>query len=99
MTYGAQIWRTSKNTNIIIIQRLQSKILRSISNAYIYTPNGDVHRGLNIPTVKEEILNISQKHHDRLLLRTNDEIHKTLTREATTARRLQETRPTDLFFV
>ena len=55
--YGIDLWRTACKSNIQIIQRLQSKILRTIVNAPWYITNDDLHRDLNI----EPIINVIQK--------------------------------------
>ena len=53
-TYGIQLWGTASNFNIEILQRFQSKTLRSLINAPWYVANKAIHRDLKIPTVKEE---------------------------------------------
>ena len=37
-TYGIQLWGTASNSNIEILQRFQSKMLRSLLNAPWYVP-------------------------------------------------------------
>ena len=54
-TYGIQLWGTASNSNIEILQRFQSKTLRSLINAPWYVTNETIHRDLKIPTVTEEI--------------------------------------------
>lgn len=54
-TYGVQLWGTTANSNIEILQRFQSKILRMITNSPWYITNNRLHHDLDIPTVKEEI--------------------------------------------
>jgi len=54
-TYGIQLWGTASNSNIEILQRYQSKILRQIVNPPFYISNGSIHKDLGIPYVKEEI--------------------------------------------
>ena len=54
-TYGIQLWGTASNSNIEILQRFQSKTLRSLINAPWYGPNETINRNLEIPTVKDEI--------------------------------------------
>ena len=54
-TYGIQLWGTASNSNIEILQRFQSKTLRSLLNAPWYVTNETIHRDLKIPTVKDEI--------------------------------------------
>ena len=54
-TYGIQLWGTASNSNIEILQRFQSKMLRSVINAPWYVTNETIHRDLKISTVKDEI--------------------------------------------
>ena len=54
-TYEIQLWGTASNSNIEILQRFQSKMLRSLINAPWYITNEAIHRDLKIPTIKEEI--------------------------------------------
>lgn len=61
-TYGIQLWGTASNSNIEILQRYQSKTLRSIVTAPWYVRNDVIHRDLNISTVKEEISKFSKKY-------------------------------------
>jgi hypothetical protein len=52
---GIQLWGTTSNSNIEILELFQSKVLRLIVNAPWYVPNSVIHKDLLIPTVKEEI--------------------------------------------
>ena len=53
--YGLQLWSVAAKSNIDIIQRFQSKILRMFSHAPWYVRNYPIHSDLNINTVLEEI--------------------------------------------
>ena len=85
-TYGIQLWGTASNSNIEILQRFQSKTLRSLSNAPWYVTNETIHRDLKIPTVKDEIHKSRSRyntrvnnHHNPLvtqLLETTDQIRR-----------------------
>ena len=55
--YGIQLWGSASSTNIEKIQRRQSKLLRIITGAPWYVRNSNIHRDLNIPTIREEIKN------------------------------------------
>lgn len=70
-SYGIQLWGTSSNSNIEILQRYQSKTLRLITNAPWYITNKAIHRDLNIPTVREEITRFSIKYLERLSYHDN----------------------------
>jgi hypothetical protein len=54
-TYKIQLWGTAFSSNIEILQRFQSKTLRSILNAPWYINNHRVHNGLQMNTVLGEI--------------------------------------------
>jgi hypothetical protein len=54
-TYGIQLWGTTSNSNIKILERFQSKVLRLIVDAPWYMSNSVICKDLQIPTVKEEI--------------------------------------------
>jgi hypothetical protein len=50
-TYGIELWGCASNSNIEIIQRYQSKLLRTITNAPWYVTNHTLHSDLHIPYV------------------------------------------------
>ena len=76
----------SNNSNIEILQRFQSKTLRSLIDAPWYVTNEAIHRDLKIPTVKDEIHKSRSRyntrvnnHHNPLvtqLLDTTDQIRR-----------------------
>jgi hypothetical protein len=47
-TYGVEIWGCASKSNISIIQRSQSKILRTIANAPRYVPNITLYEDFNV---------------------------------------------------
>jgi hypothetical protein len=53
-TYGVQLWGTASNSNLEILERFQSKVLRIITDAPWYVPNTVTKHDLQIPTVKQE---------------------------------------------
>jgi len=52
-TYGIELWGCVSNSNIEIIQRHQSKILRILTNAPRYVTNHTLHSDLHIPYVRQ----------------------------------------------
>jgi len=50
-TYGIELWGCASKSNIAVIQRYQSKLLRSITNAPRYVSNHTLHSDLHIPHV------------------------------------------------
>jgi hypothetical protein len=51
-TYGIQLWGTTSNSNIKILERFQSKVLQLIVDGPWYVSNSIIHKDLQIPTVK-----------------------------------------------
>ena len=54
-TYGIQLWDCAKPSHTQILQRLQSKLLRTIANAPWYVSNLQLHTDLCISFVTAEI--------------------------------------------
>jgi hypothetical protein len=54
-TYGVQLWGTASNSNIDILERFQSKVLGTITDAPWYVPNTMLRRDLHVPSVKQEV--------------------------------------------
>ena len=53
-TYGIELWGCSSKSNVNIIQRFHSKILRMIAGAPRYVSNQTLHVDLSTTTVEEE---------------------------------------------
>jgi len=53
-TYRIQLWGTASNSNLEILERFQSKVLRIITDAPRYVPNTVIKRDLQIATVEQE---------------------------------------------
>ena len=94
-TYGIQLWGTASNSNIEILERFQSKVLRCIVSAHWYVPNTIIQKDLCIPTIKEEIKKFSSKYSTRLGLHPN-ELAVTLLDTNGNTRRLKRFKPNDL---
>ena len=71
-TYGIQLWGTAATSNIIILQRFQSKILRIITKAPYFSSNSRIRQDLGMPTVQDEIKLCSTKYMARLQNHPND---------------------------
>jgi hypothetical protein len=54
-TYDIKLWDTASTSNIEILERFQSKVLRMIVDAPWYVPNTLIRRDLLVSRVKEEI--------------------------------------------
>lgn len=94
-TYGIQLWGCTKETNKLIIQRCQNKILRMITDAYRYVTNEELHNDLAIKWVNEVIQDYALKHEKRLLCHTNVEAIQLLD-NSQDLRRLKRTKPYEL---
>lgn len=93
-TYGIQLWGATSDSNIAKIQRFQSKILRQICNAPWYIPNELIHRDLQMPTVKEEIVKHSVNYRNRITSHPNPLAVELLTQPL--VKRLKRFDPLDL---
>jgi hypothetical protein len=71
-TYGIQLWGTTSNSNIKILERFQSKVLRLIVDATWYVSNSIIRKDLQMPTVKEEISHFSSLYDVRLCEHTKE---------------------------
>lgn len=65
-TYGIQLWGTASSSNIEILQRFQSKVLRTLTGAPWYVSNLTLHRDLKVPCVKDEIRRFSENYLSKL---------------------------------
>jgi hypothetical protein len=92
-TYGLELWGCASKSNMSIIQRSQSKILRIILDAPWYVSNATLHADLGISYVHEVIHQRCNKHH-RLETHVNPFLKKLLLREEN--RRLKRNWPNDL---
>lgn len=52
-TYGIELWGCASKSSIAILQRCQSKILRSMADAPWYISNSTLHNDLGIPFINE----------------------------------------------
>ena len=93
-TYGIQLWGSACASNIIKLQRVQSKILRTILYAPWYVRNTTIHRDLNIETVADTIKQHSKKYQLKLNQHPNLLARELLRRPS--IRRLQKKDPLDL---
>jgi hypothetical protein len=71
-TYGIQLWGTTSNPNIEILELFQSKVLRLIVDAPWYVSNSIIRNDLQIPTVKEEISRFSSHYNVRISVHPNE---------------------------
>jgi hypothetical protein len=93
-TYGTEIWGCVSKSNIWIIHRSRSKIIRMIANAPWYVPNITLHEDLKVPLVKEVIKQRSTIHHNKMEGHVNVLIQPLL--QPHNQRRLKRNWPADL---
>ena len=65
-SYGIELWGCASKSNIVIMQRSQSKILIATRNALRYVANHTLHTDFNIPYVSDVIHDRINKHHNNL---------------------------------
>jgi len=65
-SYGIELWGCTSKSNIVIMQRPQSKILTAIANVPWYVTNQTLHTDFNIPYVSDVIHARISKHHNKL---------------------------------
>ena len=93
-TYGIELWGCASKSNKAIMQRAQSKILRTITNAPWYVTNHTLHTDLNIPYVSDVINERINKHLSKLKSHPNPLV-ETL-KQPTRNRRLKRRWTSDL---
>jgi hypothetical protein len=94
-TYGIQLWESASKSNLEILERLQSKVLRLITDAPRYVPNAVIKRDLQVLTVKQEVRNHSVTYCQRLDDYPNSLV-KTLFHRTNCNRMLKRHYPADL---
>jgi len=65
-TYGIQLWGCAKPSHTQILQRFQSKLLRTLANTPWYVSNLQLHTDLDISFVRAEIRRSSLLYHRQL---------------------------------
>ena len=94
-TYGLELWGCASKSNIAVIQRFQSKLLRAILNAPWYVTNAMIHSDLGISTVQDVVHDRSNKHRANLQSHPNP-LLQPLSRVNNFPRRLKRRWPADL---
>jgi hypothetical protein len=93
-TYGIELWGCASNSIIAILQRFQSKILRSMANAPRYVSSFTIHNDIGIPFIKDFQQERRTEHHDRLEVHPDKLLQPLL--EKQNNRRLKRRLPIDL---
>ena len=79
LTYGIVLWGCASKSNIAIMQRYQSKILRTITNAPWYVTNQTLHTDLQIPFVHTVFQDHIRKHRNTVIPRLTKIIRSGIT--------------------
>lgn len=93
-TYGIQLWGTTSNSNLSVLQSFQSRVLRSMAGAPWYIRDVAIHRDLGISMVRQEIEKCSLRYKKRVRHHTSS-LAKVLFNK-TIYRRLKRTDPKNL---
>jgi hypothetical protein len=72
-TYVVQLWGCEEKSNIEILQRYLSKVLRCLVNAPWYTRNSDIYRELGVETIASIIARHATSYENRLQHHVNEE--------------------------
>ena len=94
-TYGVQLWGSASNSNLDILERFQSKVLRIITDAPWYVPNKVIRRDLKVSSVRQEVRIYSVTYRHRLDDHPN-RLAKSLFQGPAPNRRLKRRYPADL---
>jgi hypothetical protein len=73
-SYGIQLWGAASTSNIDILERFQSNVLRMIVDAPWYVTNTVIRRAFQTPTVKEEIRHYSSQYSGLLSVHPADPV-------------------------
>jgi len=94
-TYGVQLWGTASISNLEILERFQSKVLRIITDVTWYMPNSVIQRDLQVPTVNQAARKYTVNYRKRLDVHPNS-LANTSFQEKLADRRLKRLYPGDL---
>ena len=88
-SYGIELWGCASKSNIVIMQRSQSNILRAITNARWDVTNHTLHTDFNIPYVSDFIHERINKHHNNMEAHPNPLLEPLLQPTSINTRRLK----------
>ena len=93
--FYCSLWGTASNSNLEILERFQSKVLRIITDAPWFIPNAVLRHDLQVPTVKQEARKYSVNCRKRLDVHPNS-LANALFQDQLGNRRLKRLYPCDL---
>jgi hypothetical protein len=94
-TYGVQLWGSASNSNIEILEKFQSEVLRIITDAPRYVLNAAIKRDLKVLSVRQEVRDYSVTYRQRLDDHPNS-LAKSLVQRTNYNRGLKRYYPADL---
>ena len=65
-SYGRELWGCASKSNIFIMQRSQSKVLKAIANSPCYVTNHTINTDFNIPQLSDVFHERINKQHNNL---------------------------------
>jgi hypothetical protein len=74
MTYACPTWELAADTNLLNLQRLQNKVLRTIGNFPRLTPVRDVHTAFKLPYVYKYVTKLCRKEAEVINNRENEHV-------------------------
>jgi len=94
-TYCLQLLGSASKSNLEILERFQSKVLRIIKDEPWYVPNAVMKRDLQVLSVRKEVRNYSVTYRQRLNCHSNS-LAKSLFQRTNFNRSLKRYYPVDL---
>jgi hypothetical protein len=74
MTYASPAWEFAADTQLMKLQRLQNKVLRTIGNYPRRTPVRDLHLAFQIPYVYDYITKLCRQQTEVILNHDNENV-------------------------
>jgi hypothetical protein len=74
MTYAYPAWVFAADTHLIKLQRLQSKLLRTIGNFPMRTPVREMHMAFHLPYVYGYMTKLCRQHAEVVLNHDNENV-------------------------
>lgn len=69
--YSVQLWGSTSNSKIAILQGMQNMILRNLCNAQWFITNTEIHQHLEMNSVKKEIQKSTETYQEKLKQHSN----------------------------
>jgi hypothetical protein len=73
-TYASPVWEFSADTHLIILQRLQNNLLRTIGNFPRRTPVREMHMAFHLPYVYDYMTELCRQQAEVILNHDNENV-------------------------